>query len=196
MSNLLFDAPWWLPTLLIGVGVILFWNGNRRQESRVRNVGLAVFLAGIAVITVSYLVDTDLEKAVKETKKLVHDVELRDWADMKRILDPAASLTVLGDQQIYGNRDEIIKGAQRGVDRYGVKNIRVLSTTPEQTDTVITITMTIYSEHEATMGHPITTTWQFMWEQTGKDWTLKTITNLAIGNLTGQQAGRQFPEPK
>ena len=34
MANLLFDAPWWLPTLLAGLGIFLFWTGNRRQESK------------------------------------------------------------------------------------------------------------------------------------------------------------------
>ena len=195
MTNLLFDTPWWLPTLLAGVGVVLFWNGNRRQESRVRNAGLLFVLAAALVMAMSYFVDTDLEKATKKTKRLVHDVEQRDWNDFKSILDPSASLSVFNAYQVYGSRDEIVAGAQRGVERYGVKNVRILSTTPEQTDSLITITMIIYSEHEATMGHPITSTWQFEWQQSGKEWSLVRIINMKIGNLNANEAGRQFPRP-
>src|SRR5205814_8460775 len=147
MTNLLFDTPWWLPTLLAGVGVVLFWNGNRRQEPRVRNAGLLFVLATIALLALSYFVDTDLERATKNTRRLVHDVEQRDWKDFKSILDPSASLSVFNAFQVYGSHDEIVSGAQRGVERYGVKTVRILpGATAEQTGTVITITMTIYSE--------------------------------------------------
>ncbi len=195
MANLLFATPWWLPTLLIGVGAVLFWNGNRRQESRVRNAGLLFVAVAVVLVTVSYLVDTDLEKATKQTKQLVRDVEERNWSDFKSILDPLASLQVFNAGAIYNSRDEIVAGGQRAVDRYGVKNVRILSTTSEQNDTLITITMTIYSEHEATMGHPITSTWQFEWQQTGDNWALSRIINVKIGNLSANQAGSQFPRP-
>jgi hypothetical protein len=197
MAQLLFDTPWWLPTLLAFLGIALFWNGNRRQESKVRNAGLAFCLAAVLVLAVSYYVDTDLEKATKESKSLVYAVNARDWNTLKRILSPTTSLHVLGGAtEIYGTSAEIIGGAQKAVDQYGLKNVRILSTTPEQTDTVITITMTIVSEQDFTSGRPITTTWQFEWQQSGETWTLTRITNITIGNMSGEAAGRQFPRPK
>jgi hypothetical protein len=196
VARLLFDAPWWLPTTLAFLGIALFWNGNRRTDVKLRNVGLILLLAAVAVLAISHFVDTDLEKAEKQSKRLVRAVEQRDWATLKSILSPTTSLRVLGGTEIYGTRDEIIGGAQKAVDQYGLKNVRILSTTPEQTDTVINITMTIMSEQDFTSGRPITTTWQFEWQQGGKDWTLVQITNVKIGNLQGDAAGKQFPRPR
>ena len=198
MTRLLFDSPWWLPIGLAFLGIALFWNGNRRQETKVRNAGLLFVLASILVLAVSHFVDTDLEKATKQSKALVYAVEKRDWPTLKAILDPATSLHVIGGAaEIYGTRDEIVGGAQAAVDRYGLKNVRILSTTPEQTDTVINITMTIMSEQDFTGGRPLTTTWQFEWQQQGGDtWALTRITNIKIGNMRGEEAGRQFPRPR
>src|SRR2546423_173528 len=70
MTNLLFDTPWWLPTLLAGVGIVLFWNGNRTQETRLRNIGMALMGAAVLVCAISYFIDTDLEKCVKQSKQL------------------------------------------------------------------------------------------------------------------------------
>jgi hypothetical protein len=196
VSRLLFDAPWWLPTLLAFLGIALFWNGNRRQESKVRNAGLLFVLAAVLVLAVSHFVDTDLEKATKQSKDLVYAVEKRDWTTLGTILDPLTSLTVLDSFQLYGTRPQIVDAAQRAVDEHGLKNVRILSVTPEQTDTLINITMTIMSEQQATGGRPITTTWQFEWQQSGDTWALVRIINLSIGNLRGDQAARQFPRPR
>ncbi|MEA2710278.1 MAG: hypothetical protein QOF78_2879 [Phycisphaerales bacterium] len=196
MARLLFDAPWWLPTTLAFLGIALFWNGNRRRETKVRNAGLLFVLAAGLVLLVSHFVDTDVEKVTKQSKQLVYSVEKRDWATLKTILDPLTSLHVLGGAaEVYGTRDEIIAGAKKAVDQYGLKNVRILSTTPEQTDTVINVTMTIMSEQEFTGGRPITTTWQFEWQQSGETWSLSRITNIKIGNMQGENAGRQFPRP-
>jgi hypothetical protein len=196
MTKLLFDAPWWLPTLLAGVGIVLFWNGNRRGESKIRNVGLLFLLGAVGVILVSHFIDTDEERTVKQSRQLVYSVEKRDWATLKSVLDPNTELLALGGLAIYGGRDEIIGGAKAAVDQYGLKNVRILSTTSEQTDTVINITMTVMSEQDFTQSRPITTTWQFEWQQSGETWTLVRITNIKIGNMQGEAAGRQFPRPR
>ena len=49
----------------MGVGVTLFWNANRRQEVRLRNIGLGLIAAPVALVTISYLVDTDREKCLE-----------------------------------------------------------------------------------------------------------------------------------
>src|SRR5262245_35944747 len=94
MSRLLFDTPWWLPTILAGLGVFLFWTGNQRQEKNVRFAGLGMLLAALAVMLLSYFVDTDVEKAVKAAKGMVYAVEQRDWTKLRNILAPNTSLGV------------------------------------------------------------------------------------------------------
>jgi len=73
--NLLFDTPWWLPTTLAFLGIALFWNGNRRTDAKLRNVGLALLLAAVAVVAVSHFIDTDIERAEKQSKRLVRSVD-------------------------------------------------------------------------------------------------------------------------
>lgn len=192
--DLLFDTPWWLPTLLFGVGIVLFWNGNRRQETKLRNIGLLVVAGAAVVLAVSYFVDTPLEKAVKQTKLLVKSVEANDWATMRSVLGANTQLSVLNGPAVYVSRDEIIEGAKRAVERYGVKNIRHLYTTAERNDTLITITMTLLSDHEQIGGRTINTVWQFEWQETGQDWDLARIICQKIGNLQGDDAARQMPQ--
>lgn len=196
MTDLLFDAPWWLPTLLGGAGIVLFWNGNRRGEARVRNAGLGLALAAALVITVSYLVDTVVEKAEKQSRALVRAVEQRDWPALTGILDPRTELKIMNGFTFYENRDEIVNGAMDAVERYGVKNLRILTSTAERADTLISVTMTLYSEHEATMGRPITTTWLMEWQEMGDTWSLARITFIKMGNLSADAAARHFPRPR
>jgi hypothetical protein len=196
MKNLLFDTPWWLPTLLAGAGIVLFWNGNRRQEARLRSIGLLLIALCAVVLTVSYLVDTDLEKCVKQSRRLVYAVEQQDWAGMKTILDPNVTVTVFNGGPIYNNRAETINAAQDGVNWWGVKNVRVLGTDAEQTDTLITVRMAVLSDHDKAGVPTINTKWELEWQQTGDAWSLVRITCLQIGNLTGESAGRQFPRPR
>jgi len=192
MTDLLFDAPWWLPTLLIGVGVVLFWNGNRRQEAKVRNAGLLAVLLGVAVMGVSYLVDTQAEKVEKQSVLLARSVERQDWTTLRNILSANTTVGVGDFGTLYATRDQIVDAAKQAVERYGVKNIRVLSSSFERSPSLITVYMTLYSEHEQS-GRPITTSWQFDWEPSGKDWSLVHITCLNIGNVRGDAAARQFP---
>ena len=193
LTDLIFDTPWWLVALLAGAGVVLFWNGNRQQETKLRNAGLALLGVAAMVLSISYFFDTPLEKAVKDTKRLVRCVEASDWTTMRSILDPATSLSVLNAGQIYGTRDEIVSGAKAAVERYGVKNVRILSTNAERQDSLITITMTLLSDHELIGGRTINTVWQFEWQQSGESWSLVRITNQQIGQLRGESAGQQFP---
>jgi hypothetical protein len=196
MANLLFDAPWWLPTILAGLGIFLFWTGNRRQESKVRNAGTGFLLAAVAVLLLSYFIDTDVEKAVKRSRTLVNSVEARDWTTLRNSMGPNVSLGMLGATDRYVKREEIVGGAKAAVEQYGVKNVHILSTSTEETDQLISVTMTVISEQDITMGRPITTSWKLEYQRSGKDWPLERITCIKIANLTGEAAARQFPAPR
>ncbi len=197
MTRLLFDTPWWFPALLVGVGVALFWNGNCRLDKQLRRVGIGVIAAGVLVVLLSYFVDTDLEKAVNQSKALTRAVEKRDWTALRAILDPGTTLTVAGGSfQMYANRDEIVSGAQQAVERFGVSSVHILGTDAEENGPVINVAMRVASEHDVSMGRPIPSTWRFDWQKSGDAWALVQIVNITVANLSGDNAGRQFPMPK
>ncbi|HSV14862.1 MAG TPA: hypothetical protein VLI90_11420 [Tepidisphaeraceae bacterium] len=193
MTDLLFSTPWWLPTAIIVAGVFLFVTGNARQLSGPRNVGLGLVGLAIVLILVSWLVETDRERVTRQSRELIKSVETRDWNKMRSLLDPKVSLAI-SSATIYANRDDLVKGAQAATDQYGLKNIIITSLDAEQTQTVITVTLTALTEQDASMGRPVPSTWQFDWEQIGKDWSLYRITCLRINNEQGPEMRGRFPK--
>jgi len=193
MSRILFDTPWWFPTILAFLGIFLFWTGNQRQESKLRTGGLGLILAAIAVMLLSYLVDTDAEKAVKASKGMVSAIEQRDWTRLRNLLSPSVTLAVMNGSELYANRNEIVTAAQKAVDQYGLKNVHIMSTNVEEAASLISVTMTIISEQDFTQGRPMNTSWKLEWERSGKTWVLVRITCIQIGNMTGEGVQQQFP---
>src|SRR5437867_12105339 len=92
LTNLLFQTPWWLPTIAIGVGLFVLWTGNQRQEKPVMRAGIAIALAGLTLALVSYLVDTPLEKAERRTRQLVAAAGKHDWTTFHNLLDPQTNV--------------------------------------------------------------------------------------------------------
>src|SRR6476646_3624043 len=96
MSDLLFDVPWWLPSLLGIIGISLAISGNRRQNERTRAWGLGVIALAVSWALLSYLVDTDKEKCQKLTRQFVQSVVAQDWTTFDNSLDPNVSFRFAG----------------------------------------------------------------------------------------------------
>src|SRR5829696_8011445 len=128
-TDLLFETPWWLPTVIAAVGAVLFYTANKRREVKLRTIGLGVIALGVLVALVSYFVDTPKERAVDGSKRLVQSVANRDWATMQSLLHPKASVSIANlPATLYNDRDQIVARAKDGAERYGIKSATVLST--------------------------------------------------------------------
>ena len=193
MTELLFDPPWYLPVVIAVLGLYLFIHGNRRQDAKVRNIGVGVALLAVALFFVGRTMETDREVAEKRSRQVVDAVEKHDWNALRALLDPKASVAV-PNGVVYSNRDVIVGGAQAATERFGVKNIRVLSLTSRQDDTMITVDIDALSDQGMT-GQPFPTSWQFEWHELKDGWTLMRIVCLKIGNETGEGMRRSFPQP-
>jgi hypothetical protein len=197
MSDLLLDVPWWMIAGLAGLGAFVFVSGNRRQETKVRNAGVAIVAMAIAWAVLSYYVDTPVEMTSRRSREFVKSVVDKNWPVTTSILDPAASLSVLDSgNAVYTTRDQILDGAKQAVDRYGLKSATIFSLGARRDDSLITVDLDIISDQDATMGRQINTSWQFEWQQTGDDWRLLRITCLKIGNEQGNAARQQFPQAR
>ena len=192
MTELLFDPPWYAPAAIAVLGIYLFLHGNRRQDAKLRAVGGVVLLAGVALFFVGRVMQTDREIAESRSRQLVDAVEKHDWAALRSLLDPKASVAT-PNGNVYSNRELIVGGAQAATEQYGVKNIRILSLTSRQDQTSITVDMDVLSDQGFT-GQPFPTSWQFEWNELAGGWTLMRIVCLKIGNETGPNLGRQFPQ--
>ena len=188
VSDWLFDTPWWLLALFVGVGAVIFVAGNRRQERPVMRMGLILLLAGVALGLVSYFVDTDKEKSVARTRAIARAVDQRDWNALRTLLDPNTTLL------FYNNRDDIIKGGQQTAERIGLKNVRLRSVSPTQTQTLITVDVEALSEQDAFPGYT-PTSWQFQYQNLGDGWRLTSIQPLTNRFVNADVVRNQLSRP-
>ncbi len=193
MTDLLFDTPWWFPTTLILVGVILFLSGNRRQKPGLRNTGVGLVLLALAVMLTSYLVETDKEKCLRQSRETVTAVQNGDWAKLTILLDARASVDV-PSEMIYSNRDDLIKGAQDAASRFGLKSITITAIQAQQTQSIVTVDLNVITVQDATMGRPLPSSWEFEWLRHGQSWELDRITCLKIADMNLNEVQNLFPK--
>lgn len=195
MTDLLFDPPWYLPLAVAALGIYLFLFGNRRQERKIRNVGLLVVLLAVALFLLARFVDTDREKVEKRTRALIASVEGHDWTKMASLLDAKANVSTPRGA-VYATRDMIVGGAQAATEQYGVKNIRVTSLqTHQDTGGQVTVDLDVWSDQGFT-GTPFPTSWQLEWHELSDGWKLMRVVCLKIGQETGEGLDGRFPRPK
>ena len=193
-TRLLFDTPWWLPTVVILVGAVLFYTANQRQETKLRTVGLAVAALGVVLALVSLGFDTDEERAVKRTKQLVASFEKKDWETMRRLLHPRVSLGIANvPLTLYNDRDQIVARARDAAERYGFHSVTITSINARQDQTLITVSLNALSVQEQTSGRPIPSTWEFDWLQSQGGWALYKIRAISVANQQAEQIQPWFP---
>jgi hypothetical protein len=194
MNNaLLFETPWWLPTVIVLVGGVVAYTANQRREMRLRATGLAIIVLGIALALLSYVVDTDRERAVKQTRQLVSSFANKDWETMRGLLHPKASVGVANSMTLYTDRDQIVAGAKTAAERYGFKSLTITSLEARQDQTIITVTLNVLSIQDQTGGRPITSSWEFDWLESANGWSLYKIRAVQIGNQQSDRLERMFP---
>jgi hypothetical protein len=193
-THLLFETPWWLPTVVVLVGTVLFSTANKRGERKLRNIGLAVAALGIGLALLSYFVDTDQERAVKRTKELVAAFEKRDWVTLRSLLHPRVTLGIANvPVTLYSDRDQIVARAQDAAERYNFHSITITSMDARQDQTLITVSLNLLSIQEQTGGRPITSTWEFDWLQSADGWSLYKIRAIQVANQQAERIEPMFP---
>jgi hypothetical protein len=180
-SQLLFETPWWLLTLVAIVAIALLVSGNNRQQKQLKLAGFIVLVLGIALAAVSIFVDTPREKAVKGTRAFVHAVVARDQNAMRSILHPNASL-------LGWNKEDIVYGAKQYAEDYGLKDALITHCDGVQTDTLVTVDLSVISQHTGgKMPYDtFNTSWQITWLDTGTGWMMKDLRPIQIGNIDAQ----------
>jgi hypothetical protein len=189
MTGLLFDTPWWLPTLIFAAGAWMLFDGNRRGNGRLRNAGAGVVLLALVLAAVSCFVSTDTETCLDRTVALVDSVEKQDWPRFESLVDEKTSFA--GST----GRAELVGRAKAAVSFVGLKNVRVTSTVARQSDTAITVNLSAISEQEIA-PYPLPSHWELDWQQRGDRWLLYRVTLLNVGGQSGDEAVGRLPSGK
>ena len=191
-SDYLFHTPWWLPTILFVVGAVVFYVANNRMDRRSRTIGLVIIALGVLIGVVSYFVETDLEWAETRTKEVVKAVDQKDWTGLPALLDRSTTVSIAGAVTLYRGPDQIAAKAKEGSDKYGFKSITVTGMESRQDQSLITISIGVVSVQDA-VGAPITSRWEFDYNQASDGWYLNEIRAVEIGRQTGEQMEHMFP---
>jgi alanine racemase len=192
MINLVFGIPWWAFLGFALAGAALFWFAQNRQQTPLKNAGAAVALLGVAMLIASHFVETDKQKCLRQTHEVAKSVQTRNWSQLTPLLDPRVSLN-LPSGSPYINRDDLLKGMQDGVEQYGLKDVAVLSAVANQTQTIITVNMSVLTQQDATMGQPVRSDWELEWQQHGPRWLLARISCQRIGDMDMTEMRNLFP---
>ena len=184
MYDLLFNVPWWIPTVLVIVGAALMVNGNRAQNERVRAAGIAVVLFGVGWEVMSYLVDTPKETCIKQSRAFVQSVVAKNWTAFDAMLDPGVRYRFVGsDWQMLG-QERLDIAVKADIDRVGVTSATVSNLTATENNESVTTGFSVLSFQESTMGQPVNSEWQFDWHKTASGrWVITEIRGLRIGTI-------------
>ncbi|MGD0542207.1 MAG: hypothetical protein ABSB33_11875 [Tepidisphaeraceae bacterium] len=180
-SDLLFYAAWWMLAVVAAGGIFALIAGLRRLDKKLRLLGIALVLIAAILATLRLSFPTDREKMEKRSRQLVQAVDRQDWTALRGLLD---ANTVVGFKSriIAAGRDAIVASVKQNTDRYTLRSVWVIGIESEQTETLITVPLVVYSTQDFTQGRPVTSTWQLDYQQSGDQWILEKITLLRIGN--------------
>jgi hypothetical protein len=181
VEDLLFNTPWWLPTGIAILGIVLFVMGNQRVNGKLRTAGLLVVLAAVLLAVVSYLVDTPKETAEKRTRAIVNVVAGRDWPRLRTLLDQNTSFDIadahtIPQAQPTNNGPAIAQEAEAASAVIGLHSVNILQMESSQQESLITVTFSAISTQDYSQDRPVKSTWQFSWQRRGNDWFLQQIT--------------------
>lgn len=185
-SDFLFHAAWWMLAVAAGGGVVAFVVGSRRLDKKLQRLGIALVLIAGVVAGLRLLFPTDREKLEKRSRALVKAVDAQDWNSLRTLLD-ADTIVSFKSRVLAAGRDNVVTAAQANWNRYTVKSVRIIGLESEQTETLITVSLEVYSTQDFTEGRPALTSWQLDYQQSGDQWILEKVTLVRIGESNGDE---------
>lgn len=175
--NYIYETPWWLPTGIALLGIILFVTGNNRVERRLRLAGMIVVALAIVLALVSFLLDSDREKVIKRNYALVDSVEKRDWSAMGTYLHANVAIVT------FNGREVVVNAAKNAAEYSDLKQVRIVTldatVLPDET---IRTTMRVNANMREASG---LTDWTLEWEKSDGVWVVRNITPEGGPGITG-----------
>jgi hypothetical protein len=164
------EIPWYIPASLLLVAVVMLWTGNARVDRKLKRIGLAAFLAGVLLMLVSWMLVSNREVVMSQTRQLVRAVETRDWTKMQTLMHPKAlAYSVTG-------RESLTHAVRGGVEWIDLKSITITSVSTRPETEVLTVVLGVYSNAKPEFSLP--TNWELDWAYIDGRWQLAEIRGL------------------
>jgi hypothetical protein len=194
MNELLFHSSWWLLACIAAGGIVAFIAGNRRLDKNFQRIGLVVIGLAVVLGLLRYLFPTARERMEIRSRAIVRAVDHQDWNALGSLLDPDTAVCS-PSRVLKGGRDQIVSATKDVVESLKISSISVLGIESVQTQTIVTVSLEIYSIQEGTQDRPVTSSWQMEYEESGDQWILQKITVLRIGGEEGEDFNPRLPAP-
>jgi hypothetical protein len=178
MNEILFHSSWWLLACVAAGGIALFVVGNRRLDKNIQRIALAVIAVTFLLGCLRFFFPTARERMENRSRAIVRAFDGKHWDTLKSLMDPD---TVVSNRSrvILGGRDSIMARAEEVSDE--IKLVKVIGLESEQTETLIRVSLELYSVQAPSADRPATSTWQMDYEQSGDTWVLQSINALRFG---------------
>lgn len=184
MQETLFNPPIWMPILLAMVGIAVFVYGNARVQAKVRNGGLGVLGLVVLWSAVAYFVRTPTEQCLDRTRQIVGAVEDGKWDELSKLLDRN---TRFAYGMISLDAQRLVRSAQDNAERFGVKDINILSENIDRTPGTIDVTISTLVQG----AQNTTAVFKFEYEQRTDGILLSRISALSVGGASTDEISRQ-----
>ncbi|MFI5378916.1 MAG: hypothetical protein ACHRHE_06450 [Tepidisphaerales bacterium] len=170
LYNFFAEIPWYIPATLLLGGAVMWWTGNARLDRKMKRAGAAAFLAALLLMLVSWLLVSDRERVMGQTRQLVKAVEARDWAGAGLNMHPRVIAF-----SVHG-REDVIDAMRLGAEWIELKSATItnLSTRPENSG--LTVVLQVFSTAKSEASVP--TSWELNWEFIDGRWQLVEIRGL------------------
>lgn len=180
MRELLVDIPWWLPAIVIALGVVLLVSGNNRQMAGVRNGGAVIAVLAIAWAALSFVVDSPRKICERLTHQAVDAVAEGDWKTFDELLAPRVDARFVGRTWRVDGQQAVDAAARMIAKNSGLHSAAVRRVIVAGKGPTRTVSFTAYADTELAPGHPIDSNWEFDWQQNGDRWLLQELRVLKV----------------
>jgi hypothetical protein len=179
-SDLYYQTSWWMLAMVAVVGAGVFLFGSRRLDKKAQRIGVVLIVLGIVLAIGRRVFPPAREVVERKSRELVSAVNKRDWNRLTSLLGDHATVGTVDHAYVSG-RQRIVDLAKIRVDEVGLESVYTLGLESKRTETLITVSLEIVSTQAGSGDRPVTSSWQFDFDESGSDWTLDKITYLPSG---------------
>ena len=177
-GELLFENPWPVVVVLIGVAAVLRTVGRRRGQRGAVIASWVALAVGLGVWGMARLVETDRETLQRQTGELIAATSPVDEAALRRLL--ADDAVLLGpDGDLWDRLEPGFISAELSEHQVVESELRQ-ATVVVQSDVSAMASIDVRSEFA---GRPIPTRWQLEWvRRRGEPWRVRSMQWMLLFN--------------